>query len=42
MNFCNEMVIQQEIWTTADEIDEGNSELFSNQFYRGRSYFAVG
>jgi hypothetical protein len=42
MNFCDEMVKQQEIWTTADEIYEGNSELFSNQFYRGRSYFAVG
>jgi hypothetical protein len=42
MNFRYEMVKQQEILTTADEIDEGNSELFSNQFYGGRSYFAVG
>jgi hypothetical protein len=30
MNFCDEMVKQQEIWTTADEIDEGNSELLNS------------
>jgi hypothetical protein len=34
MNFCDEMVKQQEIWTTADEIDEGNSELFSRVLLR--------
>ncbi len=42
MNYCDEMVKPQEIWATADEIDEGNSELFSNQFYRGRSCFVGG
>jgi hypothetical protein len=40
MNYSDEMVKQQEIWTTAVEIDEGNSELFSNQVYRGRSCIA--
>jgi len=33
MNYCDEIFKHQEIWTTADNIDEGNNELFSNQFY---------
>jgi len=33
MNYCNEMFKHQEIWTTTDKIDDGNKELFSNQFY---------
>ena len=33
MNFRDEMGKQQEIWTTADEIDEGNNTLLLNQIY---------
>jgi len=36
MSFRYEMFKYQLIQATADKIDKGNSELFSNQFYRGR------
>jgi hypothetical protein len=29
----------QEIQATADKTGEGNNELFSSRFYRGRLYF---
>jgi hypothetical protein len=36
MSFRYEMFKYQLIQAAADKIDKGNSELFSNQFYRGR------
>jgi len=40
MNLRYEMFKYQEIQVTAGKFEAGNSELFSNQIWRGRLYFA--